>query len=598
MRLIATVSLVISLAGGTVARPISQDSALAAAHNSSAVITNISFSEVADGVEVEVTLTKPVQPEVSVVEHPERLVLDFPGCELAHAGQRVAVNRRSVVAVRTAHFSVTPLIARVVIDLTAAPNHSENYVGNKLVIKLASAGDGPRAGSPNTAATPAPSVGVAAPGAVTEPDRPRDRSASKAADAVSALRPGAQLLSAKPPTETAYILLARARALTLEELEPLEAKARAGNTEAETTLALAYHLGTLLKMDDAEAIRLLRQAANRGFVAAEEALAIFCQSGFGVPPDKLQAIAWYTKAAQHGSIDSATNLALMYSTGDGVPKDAAKAATLFQQAAEKGDATAQLNLAALYSRGEGVPRDEAQAGVWLTKAADQGSRRAMLELARWDLSAEHGGKVDDAIAWLTKAAEQGDATAQEELGDIFIDVKLGHVDYAQAVAWYRKAADQGQREAQFGLGARYYLGQGVPQDAPEARRWLSPAADRGHPYAQFLLAKMLETGEGGPVDPAAAAKYYEKAANFGVIEAQYNLGLMLASDRGNETNLILAYKWLVLARDAAKENGLTESAATKTVDELKKTFTPAQLAQAEHEVEAWRSAHPARLSAH
>ena len=110
----------------------------------------------------------------------------------------------------------------------------------------------------------------------------------------------------------AYALLDKARTLTIFDLEPLEAKAQDGDPESETTLALAYHAGTLLKQDDAEALRLLRRAANGGFVAAEEAMGIFCQSGFGIPPDKEQAVSWYTRAAQHGSKDAATNLALMY----------------------------------------------------------------------------------------------------------------------------------------------------------------------------------------------------------------------------------------------------------------------------------------------
>jgi hypothetical protein len=174
-----------------------------------------------------------------------------------------------------------------------------------------------------------------------------------------------------------------------------------------------------------------------------------------------------------------------------------------------------------------------------------------------------------------------------ELGDIFVDKKLSRVDYSQAVDWYRKAAEQGQREAQFGLGARYLLGQGVSQDLDEARRWLTRAANRGHPYAQFLLAKMFEAGEGGPVDAASAAKYYEPAANFGIAEAQYRLGLLLAADRSNGTNLVSAYKWLVLAQDAVKESNATAR-------ELRKTLTPVQLVQAEHEVDEWRMAHPPR----
>jgi localization factor PodJL len=100
---------------------------------------------------------------------------------------------------------------------------------------------------------------------------------------------------------------------------------------------------------------------------------------------------------------------------------------------------------------------------------------------------------------------------------------------------------------------------------------------------------MFEAGEGGPVDAATAAKYYEPAANYGIAEAQYRLGRLLASERSNGTSLVSAYKWLVLAQDAVKE-----SAAT--AQELQKRLTPTQLAQAEHEIEEWRTAHLPRHS--
>ena len=146
------------------------------------------------------------------------------------------------------------------------------------------------------------------------------------------------------------------------------------------------------------------------------------------------------------------------------------------------------------------------------------------------------------------------------------------------------------REGQFGLGARYLLGQGVPQDMQEARRWLTPAANRGHPYAQFLLARMLEAGEGGPVDAAGAAKYYEAAANYGVAEAQYNLGMLLARDHSNETSLVSAYMWLILAEDAVKQ-----SAAA--AQEVRKSLTPQQFDQAEQAINEWRAAHVRRPAA-
>jgi len=635
---IGSISLIFLLAGLAAPPANAQDTAGSGSRNSFCVISAISIAERADGADVEVTFNKLVQPHVSRLEHPDRLAFDFPGCELAHPGQRLMVNGNSVLAVRTSEFSVAPPKARVVIDLRSAQNRERAIAGKKLVVNLSSIGnkliielggdEGTHrsclaSGGNKPAANRQPLAAKSAEVVPPMPSAPpvvlgSDRTASKSAEVVPPM-PTAPLVfktdrvalesagaappmpSVPPPSRiastatvqpTAYSLLDKAGALTVLDLEPLEVKAQAGDPESETTLGLAYHVGKLLKMDDAEARRLLQHAANRGFVAAEEAMGIFCQWGFGAPPDKAQAVSWYTKAAEQGSKEAANDLALMYSTGDGVPKDATKAATWFRSAAEAGDATAQLNLAALYHRGEGLPQDDTQATLWLTKAADQGSVSAMLELAKSDLRAEHGSNVDDAIVWLRKAAALGDAIAQVELGDIFVDKKLGRLDYSQAVDCYRKAADQGQREGQFGLGARYLLGQGVPRNFEEARRWLTPAADRGHPYAQYLLAKMLETEQGGPVDAASAAKYYEGAANYGIAEAQYRLGRLLASDRGDGTSLVSAYKWLVLAQDA--QDAVKES--TATAQELRKLLTPPQIAEAEHEIDEWRIAHPPRHS--
>jgi TPR repeat protein len=682
MRIDSAVTFIFLWAGLAATPAISQDAAGPGARNSHPAIISVSVAERADSVDVEVTFSELVQPEVSRLEHPDRLVFDFRGCELAGPGQHFVVNRGPVLAVSTAALGVASPVARVVIELRSAQSRERAIAGNKLVVNLsstrnnliielganggtqrsapASGGNKPAVNGqplapkstevvpPMPSAPPvvlganrvapksaevvppmpsAPPVVLGANRAAPEsvevvrpmPSVPplvlkSDRAESKSVEVVPPIPSAPPLVlksdhaesrsaEAVAPTPTiplppqiartatvqfhAYALLDKARALTVPDLEPLEARAEAGDPEAETTLALAYHAGTLLKMDDEEALRLLQHAANRGFVAAEEAMGIFCQSGFGMPPNKAQAVSWYTKAAQHGSIDAATNLALMYSTGDGIPKDAVKAATWFRSAAEAGDATAQLNLAALYHRGEGVPQDDAQSVLWLTKAAGQDFLPAMLELAKWDL--QHGHNVDAAIIWYKKAADRGNASAQVALGDIFADQKLGRLDYSQAVDWYRKAADQNQTGGEFGLGARYLLGQGVSQNLGEARRWLTPAANRGHPYAQFLLAKMFEAGEGGPVDATSAAKYYEPAANYGIAEAQYRFGLLLASDRGNGVNLVSAYKWLVLAQDGVKESATT-------AQEIQKLLTPAQLAQAEHEIDEWRTANFPRHS--
>ncbi len=77
----------------------------------------------------------------------------------------------------------------------------------------------------------------------------------------------------------------------------------AGDPKSQTMLALAYHAGTLLKVNDEEALSLLRRAANRGFVAAEEAMGIFCQSGFGMPPTKRRR---FTGTPRRRNTDHAT----------------------------------------------------------------------------------------------------------------------------------------------------------------------------------------------------------------------------------------------------------------------------------------------------
>ena len=176
--------------------------------------------------------------------------------------------------------------------------------------------------------------------------------------------------------------MAKAKSLTVGDLQQLEDKAAAGDPDAQTMLALAYHAGLLLKRDDAEARRLLHKAAGSGSVAAEETLGIFAATGVGMDkPAPAEALQWYAKAADDGSVDAATDIALMYANGNGVTKDVTQAVKWFRRAAEGGDASAQYDLALMYERGDGVRLDYREAIRWLTAAADQNLVPAMLDLA-------------------------------------------------------------------------------------------------------------------------------------------------------------------------------------------------------------------------
>jgi TPR repeat protein len=84
-------------------------------------------------------------------------------------------------------------------------------------------------------------------------------------------------------------------------------------------------------------------------------------------------------------------------------------------------------------------------------------------------------------------------------------------------------------------------------DYVRAARELSPLAQRGNPRALALLGFMYEHGFGVPQSYDAAADLYAQAAVQGNPFAQSMLGLMYDKGHGVPQNVVLAYKWLVLA---------------------------------------------------
>jgi hypothetical protein len=141
MRMESAASIMFLVAGWAAPPAIAQDTAGPGSRNSPSIINAISVAEHGDSVDVEVTFNALVQPEVSRLEHPDRLVFDFPGCELAGPGQRFVVNRGPVVAVSSAALGVASPIARVVVELRTAQSRERASAGNKLVVNLSSSGN-------------------------------------------------------------------------------------------------------------------------------------------------------------------------------------------------------------------------------------------------------------------------------------------------------------------------------------------------------------------------------------------------------------------------------------------------------------------------
>lgn len=526
---------------------------------------------------IEISTSSPATPQIQRLENPDRLVFDFPGFVLEGPAQQMKVSQGPVTAVRASLFQSKPPLSRIVVDLKEPASLEMQPMKDRVVIRI------PFESETSAAVAKADANKVA-------PTVPPSPAAPKASLPTTG---GAQPVSSAPMNAAAstpgseYDLLSHARAVRLEELPALEAKAQDGDPQAQTLLALAYHAGVLLKNDEREALRLLRLAAEKNYVPAEESLGIYYAAGIGMEkPDSQAALKWYTAAAQKGSLDAATNIGSMFAVGDGVPKDMTTAIRWFRQAADAGSGAAAYNLALIYQRGDGVPRDEQQGLSWLNKAADHDFILALRD-AGIRAAYPRGGSspnVEIAIGRFKRGAELGDAVCQAILGDLYSSGELVQPDYQQAANYYKLAADQGQRDGEFGLAVRYISGQGMEKDPAQALRWFKAAADQGHADAQYDLGTMYELGEGTETDLPLAVHYYQRAAQQGVVKAQYRLGVLLSKGEGIEKDRVAAYKWFLLSQDTIK------SSATE-LNELRRLMSPAEITEAEHQVDTWRIEH-------
>jgi len=546
--------------------------------DSKPTISRIRIANDGQALTIEVSTSSPAVPDTQRLEHPDRLVFDFPGFVLQGPAQRLSVNKGPVTTVRASLFQANPPLSRIVLDLKEPANVELQPMENKVLIRVPF----DEAGPAPVEKRPGLKVSSSETGTQTAPPASRQPSSPSASAAAASASPANNASGTKQASE--YDVLTKAQAVTLEELPALEAKAQAGDPQSQTLLALAYHSGALLKNDEVEALRLLRLAAEKGYMPAEESLGIYYAAGIGMEkPDPQAALKWYTAASQKGSVDATTNIGSMYASGDGVPKDMTTAIQWFRQAAEAGGAAAAYDLAMIYARGDGVRRDQQLAGLWLTKAADHDFVPALRDLGIRSAYPRDGSTADVPLALqkLKRGAELGDAISQAILGDIFSNGEMMKPDYQQAANYYKMAADQGQRDGEFGLAVRYVTGQGMPLDRAEAQRWFKAAADQGHADAQYDLGTMYEVGDGTGADLPSALHYYELAAQQGVVKAQYRLGVLLAKGAGVQADRVSAYKWLMLSQDSVKSS-------TPALNELRHSMSPEEIAEAERQVDSWR----------
>jgi len=187
---------------------------------------------------------------------------------------------------------------------------------------------------------------------------------------------------------------------------------------------------------------------------------------------------------------------------------------------------------------------------------------------------------------LRPVAEAGNAEAQYRIGRMY-EFGAGYPkDVAQGVAWYRKAAAQGHAEAMEQLGEVYATGDGIPKDDAQAAAWFRKAAEAGNAAAQYNIGLYYAKGAGVKKDIAQAIAWLRKSAAQGMRIAQFKLGVAYENGEGVTRDAALAYANYAIAA----QDGNAEYAQYR--DDIGKSLSPAQRAQAQATADAWRAGSP------
>jgi TPR repeat protein len=108
---------------------------------------------------------------------------------------------------------------------------------------------------------------------------------------------------------------------------------------------------------------------------------------------------------------------------------------------------------------------------------------------------------------------------------------------------------------------------------------------------------LYRDGRGVTRDRAQALDWLRKAAEKDETDAQLELGILLSPARGTPADAVEAHMWLNLAASRWKNEGKRVKAG-RLRDELEKTMTENQRAQAYRRATEWQDAHAwARQSA-
>ena len=276
------------------------------------------------------------------------------------------------------------------------------------------------------------------------------------------------------------------------EVTEIQARAAAGDPQAELRLARAYMLGDGVAQDPQTAVEWYRKAAESGNAEAQNAIGIIYMSGEGVDRDKPAAVAWYRKAARQGYADAMFNLGTAYYNGDGVPIDDGNAFAWFTLAKEAGNPDAVKALEE--TAGDRKPWNEAAGYKHIAELYEPGGLL--------------GENPASALRWWILAAQGGDTEAQVMTADIFLNGRGVSQDLEKGRHWCEEAAKVQDFRSFYCLGEIYRRGLGVKQNYTLARSWYERSARQRSALSIRALAEMDAAGQGGKRNLESATVRY------------------------------------------------------------------------------------------
>jgi TPR repeat protein len=189
------------------------------------------------------------------------------------------------------------------------------------------------------------------------------------------------------------------------------------------------------------------------------------------------------------------------------------------------------------------------------------------------------------IQALIPIAESGDPEAQFRVGSAYDIGREVPQDIKEALKWYRMAAEQGHAAAQNNVGSllqaeKRYL---------DALQWYERAAAQGHPGATNSMAYLYELGLGVKQDRRKGFELYSRAADLGSAAAMRNMAETYREGQLGKTDLVMACIWTTRAlRFAHPNHEYIIAPASRTMSQLKKTLSPAELTTCTQQGNEWR----------